>query len=660
MTIYFLINLSVALSWLAFRFWPRRSLSFRWQKFFAQTVLALSLVAPLAAVVTPDSFYPRVGIPPQVMKSVRDADAGSFKRELVISKPAPIPKAPAPIIKRGWKPNLVWIFAFGLLVCCGRLIWQWVSLRASLKNSICLHRIGRVRVAVDDGVAVPFSFTFGWLAHIVLPSRLLGFREDFKIALRHEIEHHRRGDTAWAQILELLLCLFYLNPAMHAWKKMILELQELACDEALIGRMRVPPRDYGRCLLRVAEMALGSRIMRAGTTCMIPESNSTGRSFLRRRFIMMAQHEHPKRRRILSVASGTILGIAVLCSAFAAQAALHSLPLHAPNPGHPVFDPAVQEIAQNALAKSVNELRAGGGFVLVSDPATGRLLAAAGLNKGFESGGLPQDWPLSYGLIPASTLKGVVAAAALQAGVTTPDEQHDCGHGKYRVGNRVYHDSQAYDHLSTTETIVHSSNICSIKIGEELGASGLQETLSTFGFGPGGTAKEFPAARPGFVPQHEGTSDGSYVSLVAEGFSDRSGFYVTPLEMVQAYGAIANGGRLMRPIAANATDSKMIAQVISPEVSAEMRQILRRVVTNGTGESIRDSDYPIAGKTGSAWIDGGPNMGSFIGFAPADNPRVVVYAVIINAKALKTTYGSKTAAPLVKDVADKVLAHMGL
>ena len=255
---------------------------------------------------------------------------------------------------------------------------------------------------MSDDVVVPFSVMFFFRAYVVLPSNLIPFREEFKIALKHEFEHHRRRDTLWAVWLEYLVCGFYLNPAAYLWRRTILQLQELACDEALISRMGISQQAYGSCLLRVAEMALGRRFMCAGTTCMIPTSEFNGHSFLRRRITMFASYERAGAKKAFAVALGTLSCLLVFTGAYLAEAAVRSGSASV-NPGTPVFDSRIQPLALAALQKGMSDYQASAALAIVADPVRGTIIAAVSLNSGFDSS-LKGDWALNTPIEPGSAL----------------------------------------------------------------------------------------------------------------------------------------------------------------------------------------------------------------------------------------------------------------
>jgi Penicillin binding protein transpeptidase domain/BlaR1 peptidase M56 len=562
---------------------------------------------------------------------------------------------------------LLWIVGF--LAWLFRFASGFRRLRAVLLRSILLHRIGRVRVAVSGEIQVPFSVLIGSARWVLLPEALLGRPADFRLALKHEIQHHRSGDTLWAVAMELLCCLFFCNPGIHLWRKRISELQEFSCDDALVGRRGVSLRDYGSCLVRVAETALGSREMYVGTTCMAAASRNPAyfKSFLRRRMEMLTSKTVHPANRWSAVALGTLLGLLVFSAGCGAEKLKNEIEAQAPNPGVAVVDPAIQRIADRAVAEAVKAEKASEGFAIVADPQTGRILAVANVDASGKKNG---QWSLSMAMEPASVAKTIVAAEAIEEGKTNPTETHYCENGRYWYGGRPYHDWKdgGFERLTTTETIAMSSDICTIKIADRLGPEGVFQMLKRFGFGPGGTASTFPGARSGQLPPPADQSATWLVPYVSYG----QGFRVTPLELVQAYGAIANGGDLLEPLPANADPSerRVVRRVLSPEHADQVRQILRQVVMKGTAREFgRSALYTTAGKTASSyvpdlseldWVGGTKksNLAGFLGFAPLNSPKIEVYVAIKDPESKGGAHGSSHAAPVFRRIVDEVLQEM--
>ncbi len=571
------------------------------------------------------------------------------------------------------RPEFLAILLLGIFMMVTRLGRNLFQLHKIISEGVVIKRLGRVVVLVSDSVSAPFSTLVGFHAYAIIPPSMLQNIKDFRIAIRHEFQHHRQLDTAWALLIEIWVCFFYANPSVYLWKKEVTELQEFSCDEALIGQRRVLSHDYGSCLIRVAEAALGKRQLLVGTTCMAAATKDSRyfKSFLRRRIEMFTVHESSRRKKSIAIVLGTLSILATVTVAYGAQQVLRSHAHSQANPGRAVFDPTVQAIAEDVLTKAVKSYRAKGGFVIVSDPQTGKLLAAANFSHKPSRDG--KAWSLSYLLEPASLMKGIVAASAIEHELTTLDETFDCGNGTYMYGHNLFHDWKPFHQLTTTDTIVNSSNICGIKIGERLGSLGLAKTLSDFGFGPGGTTEGFPEALPGDIPSRNQLTEEEYVALVSLGYTLQAGLNVTPLEMVQAYAAIANEGKLMKPISAQDPDSAatVLRQVLSAKTAQSMKAVLQKVVQVGTGKPAQSHLYSTAGKTGTAYTPGATEhdslggeraIASFAGFAPVGHPRVAIYVGIIDPTNSKDRrpHGSEHAAPVFRDVTERVLQHMNV
>ncbi|MGZ3688817.1 MAG: M56 and MltD domain-containing protein [Bdellovibrionota bacterium] len=142
----------------------------------------------------------------------------------------------------------------------------------------------------------------------MVPENLISDPTALRLAIRHELQHHRQRDTHTVHLVELARALFFWNPGYHAWANALARLQEFACDEALIGRQSVSPQAYGRCLFQVAEIASGSRRVHAGTTGM---ATGTSGSILKRRIEMILSMKSRKKGSLMMVglAMGTALAV---------------------------------------------------------------------------------------------------------------------------------------------------------------------------------------------------------------------------------------------------------------------------------------------------------------------------------------------------------------
>jgi cell division protein FtsI (penicillin-binding protein 3) len=271
---------------------------------------------------------------------------------------------------------------------------------------------------------------------------------------------------------------------------------------------------------------------------------------------------------------------------------------------------------------------------------------------------------------PGSTFKLVTASASLAERHTSFTRMYDCGNGQIRFGNQVVRDVHSYSALSFQDVFMKSSNVGAIRIGMELGPEVMSRYVSRFGFGEK-NAHDIPHQRVGFVDRNMASFKERALASVSMGYQ----IGVTPLQMVAAYASIANGGELISPrlVRAVVSDGKrtevpktVIRRTVSPDVAAQVTSILERVVSkDGTAKAAMIDGYTIAGKTGTAQkiINGryshSDHVGSFVGFLPSRNPRVVILAVIDNARTIKS-FGGVVAAPLFKTVAEATLRHIGV
>lgn len=673
MKFYFLANLLLVASYL---FFFRLKLSARSGLRFAQLLVLLSILAPLGLSIVPKRKMPILEWP--TVRQTTESGRAFLKRNTQIKiRRLPIAassQATTASVSRWIELDprvvaLVLIF-LGFAAFSSRFALNLRKLYRLSLTAQTIRKLGHVRIAISDETRIPFSMRLGRACWVILPANLLTNAGDFRLAVKHELQHHRQGDTLWAIAIEALICGFWLNPVISFWKKRIVEFQEISCDEALIGRKGVSAHEYGSCLVRVAETALGFRQIYVGTTYMAAASKNPGelKSFLRRRIEMFSSHETRRSPAWTGAFLGTLAVVLTMGLAFGAEELMRGNDLRPINPGKVVVDPAIQEIAEEILNQAVAKEKAAAGFAIVADPNTGKILAVANIDRSKKLGA---HWALAQGLEPASMAKTLVAAEAIEEKVTTPQEKHSCENGSYQYGGRVYHDwrKEGWKQLTTSETIQLSSDICSMKIGEELGEKGIRKMLADFGFGPEGSAKSFPEARSGILPPPDDPAHPKLVPFVSVGF----GYAVTPIEMVQAYGAVANGGKLMLPENADASDPQVVRQVLSPETSDQVKEILRQVVEKGTGKGHAQSSlYTTAGKTATSYsiglmdweVMGGPqkaDFAGFIGFAPVKVPKVEVFVGIRDPHTDDTgAHGSAHAAPVFRDITEAVLKKMGV
>ncbi len=343
------------------------------------------------------------------------------------------------------------------------------------------------------------------------------------------------------------------------------------------------------------------------------------------------------------------------------------------------LDSAVQNIAQQALLKGVQKANAKAGFAIVSDPHTGRILAIANApSDAFDALGRIKPENLRNRALtdmfePGSVVKPIVLSRALQEGVTTLDEVHNTYNGTYREDNWQIRDSHGSESMTTEEILIESSNIGTYRIMKRLGPEKLYGILKDFGF----TSRDHQIGFPG---QTFGRLSpwASWKPIRFANVAFGQGLYATGLELVQAFGAIANGGNLMKPYLIDHIESpeggmlenhasEIVRRVLSPATAQVMRSVLRKVVEEGTGKNALLTHYSSAGKTGtSEKVDPATRayadhlrIASFIGFAPAVDPHLVIY-VVIDEPGNKPYYGGTWAAPVFKEIAEESLRYLNV
>lgn len=341
------------------------------------------------------------------------------------------------------------------------------------------------------------------------------------------------------------------------------------------------------------------------------------------------------------------------------------------------IDAALQQVTETELEAAVTSNRAASGVAVVMDPQTGEILSLAHFprfdpnQRSVAVSEVARNRVISDSYEPGSTFKSLVAAAALEAGVVHPDERLYCEGGSYVVGKRVVHDHERYGWLTFSDVIKHSSNICTAKVGERLGPEKLWHTLRSFGIGKT-TGIDLPGEKSTALPPWQ---KWSRIQLVTTSFGQ--GVAVTPIQLVRAYAALANGGKLMRPyvvkriVGDDGTVIKenrpeIVDRPISATTAATMTQMLQGVVEGGTGTKAKLDGINVAGKTGTAQkVDSATGrysararISSFIGYLPAEDPRYVILVIIDTPQT--ETYGGLVAAPAFRRIADYGIDRLGL
>ncbi|HEX5763461.1 MAG TPA: penicillin-binding protein 2 [Solirubrobacterales bacterium] len=335
------------------------------------------------------------------------------------------------------------------------------------------------------------------------------------------------------------------------------------------------------------------------------------------------------------------------------------------------IDPAIQKEAEAALAAVGETFAPKGATAIVMDPGDSDVLAMANwppVDPGDLSEAESEDLlnrATGFTYEPGSTFKAFTVAAALEDKKVTPTTAFTLP-PTIEVADRTIEESHARgtETLSVAEILAHSSNVGAVTIGLGLGSERFSRWIERFGFGRP-TGVRFPGEEQGLVPQLEEYSGSTMGNLpLGQGLS------VTPMQMMAAYAAIANGGLLRAPRLIDSIDGEPVERergkrVIGPDVAAEVRTMLEGVLApGGTASEVSVPGYTLAGKTGTAEVaENGTYsdtkyVASFIGFAPAENPRLLVAVVVDQPQG--EIYGGTVAAPAFGEIAEFALPHLGV
>jgi cell division protein FtsI (penicillin-binding protein 3) len=337
------------------------------------------------------------------------------------------------------------------------------------------------------------------------------------------------------------------------------------------------------------------------------------------------------------------------------------------------LDEKIQYIAEKELAQAIQDTHAKAGTVIVENPNSGELLAVANWptfnpNAAKDS---PADARIDRAASslyePGSVFKIVTLSAAIDQGITNPDEVIDCQNGAIYIAGQRIRDHKAYGQLSVSQILEYSSDVGAIKVGLRLGAPKFYDYIRQFGFGQL-TGVDLPGESRGKLRRLENWTP---VSVGSISMGQEVG--VTPLQMITAVSAMANGGLIVRPHVIR--EQRHGNQVIEPQeplprrviketTAASMRRMLEGVVLGGTGKKAQLEGYTTAGKTGTAQKYD-PDTGrysthdliaSFVGFAPINSPALTIYVQLDSP--VGPHDGGAVAAPVFKRVAQQVLAYL--
>ena len=344
------------------------------------------------------------------------------------------------------------------------------------------------------------------------------------------------------------------------------------------------------------------------------------------------------------------------------------------------IDASIQSFCEQAAREALSVNNAKAVRILAMDPNTGEILAM--VNKpDYDLNDPPRDdvetltelmrnRVITDAYEPGSTFKILTSAAALDAGLVSVNEGFYCSGVTYIDGSRVRCWGNPHGAETFAEALQNSCNPVFVELGLRLGIERFYDYLEAFGIGSA-TGVDIPGEASGIVIS-ESTVKRVDLARIAFGQS----VAVTPLQLLTAACSVINGGNLMRPyVVSEIVDGngevieqgtpEVVSHPISAETSATMRALLENVVEEGGGKNARIAGYRIGGKTGTAqvYVDGvvssDTHIGSFLGFAPADDPQIAMLVIVEEAD-VAVDFGSQTAAPFARDILEKSLNYLGV
>ena len=344
------------------------------------------------------------------------------------------------------------------------------------------------------------------------------------------------------------------------------------------------------------------------------------------------------------------------------------------------LDASIQAFAEQAAREALTVNNAKAVRVLVMDPNTGEILAMVS-KPDFDLNDPPRDdvetltarmrnRVVTDAYEPGSTFKMITAASALEAGLVTPAEGFYCSGSVTVDGGRIKCWGNPHGAETFAQALQNSCNPVFVEMGLRLGAERFYQYLDAFGIGRR-TGVDIPGEAAGIVIPK---SRVKRVDMARIGFGQSVA--VTPIQILTAACAVINGGRLLRPyVVKEINDASgnviergephVVGHPISEATSRTMRALLEDVVTLGGGKNAYLPGYHVGGKTGTAqvYVDGvvssATHIGSFVGFAPAGDPKVALILIVDEAD-VPVDYGSVTAAPFAKELLERTLNYLGV
>ena len=336
------------------------------------------------------------------------------------------------------------------------------------------------------------------------------------------------------------------------------------------------------------------------------------------------------------------------------------------------LDAAIQDKTEQALNTAVEHYGAKGGTAIVMNPNTGDILAMAN-TPGFNPSDLSnatsnelENRATGFTYEPGSTFKAFTVASALEDHVVTPSSSFYLP-SEIHVYDRTIGEAEARppETLTTAQILAQSSNVGAVTIGLKEGATRFSQWINRFGFGRP-TGVSYPGEERGIVP-----ALGDYSGSTMGNLPIGQGLSVTPMQIATAYSAIADGGILRRPTLVSSVGGHPLDgstdphRVITSRTAAQLRRMLEGVLApGGTASEVSVPGYTLAGKTGTAQkVENGTYsdsryVASFVGFAPANRPKLLVAVVVDEPQYVHV--GGQVAAPVFGQIASFALPYLGI
>ncbi len=507
-----------------------------------------------------------------------------------------------------WAQLLQLGLVVGFAIAALRLAAAFLSLLRLVRSASSWDLDGASNVYVHEGASIPFSTIVSGRALVVLPAWMHNDLTHARVAVAHELQHIRNRDPHWAIVLSIAAAALWWHPFRRSWRRSVELDQELVCDNEVL-HAGIGRKEYWETLLTVASRVVDTPVPQLALG-MAGSANQDISNLERRIRAMQQQAKRVTKGRFLGLGAAIVAAQAwVACGSMSPRDAAQMQALS-------LGELPAQTIALNSLAKGMQSSKARSGRVIVTQIQTGQILAAGG----FDETGIQIDpqRALTEPVRAWSLAKPALVALALEEGLTTPTSQFDTSKKTVALSGDEIRDYKPLGILTTSDVLAKSSNVGAVQIARLVGLDSARAGMSHFHLdGLGGNVTD--------------------VADIAIGKG-----VVAPLSLLRFYEAIANGGDLIIAPATGCGSVPTVEHVLSAQTSNAMLEMLRRVVTHGTGRRAASDFQVVGGKTAT-----GRRSAAFLGLMP----RLAVWVLLENGDGI---YGGKDAAPVARDIMETI------